>query len=78
MGSSATPVLLLEHVDSLPWWRVSGYRQFIPQEQSMKYIFLFSHESMNYGWSGSSVLVATTDRPKECRTALQGTGDYET
>jgi len=26
---------------------------------------------------GGSVLVATTGGPEECRTALQGTGDYE-
>jgi len=33
-GSSEIPVLLLEHVDSLPWWQVSGYRRLVPQEQS--------------------------------------------
>jgi len=46
---------------------------------SMKYICLHIHVSMSYGWSGSSIQVATTGRPKECRTiTLQGTGDYET
>jgi len=33
---------------------------------------------MGYGWTGWSVLVATTGRPEECRTALERTGDYET